>query len=138
MLTLAATGLVLVLPACYHATIQTGRPASNEVIEEAFASSWIYGLVPPKPVATMARCPSGVSKVETQLTFVNQLVGFLTLGIYTPMSIKVTCATSGSSALPGDAEIKVGEDATHDQVIEAFRRAADLSAEMGAPAYVRF
>jgi hypothetical protein len=30
--------------------------------------------------------------VETQHSFVNQLVGFLTPGIYTPMEIKVTYA----------------------------------------------
>jgi hypothetical protein len=33
--------------------------------------------------------------VETQLSFVNQLVSFLTLSIYTPMEIKVTCAAPG-------------------------------------------
>lgn len=30
--------------------------------------------------------------VETQLSFPNQLVSFLTGGIYTPMTITVTCA----------------------------------------------
>jgi hypothetical protein len=38
------------------------------------------------------RCQNGPAEVETQHSFVNQLVGFLTLGIYTPMEIKVTCA----------------------------------------------
>lgn len=49
-------------------------------------------LLPPSMVSTAERCPNGVAKVETQQSFVNQLVGFLTLGIYTPMQIKVTCA----------------------------------------------
>jgi len=31
-------------------------------------------------------------RVETQQSFVNQLVGFLTLGIYTPMDLRATCA----------------------------------------------
>jgi hypothetical protein len=30
--------------------------------------------------------------VETQQSFANQLVGILTLGIYTPMDIRATCA----------------------------------------------
>lgn len=30
--------------------------------------------------------------VETQVSFLNQLVGALTFGIYTPMHITVTCA----------------------------------------------
>ncbi len=80
------------LTACYHATIDTGLTPSTQVVEQSFASSWIYGLVPPKTVETASRCPNGAAKVETQHTFVNQLVGFLTLGIYTPMHIRVTCA----------------------------------------------
>jgi Bor protein len=77
---------------CYHATVETGASPSNQVIEKKFASSWIYGLVPPSTVSTTERCPNGPAKVETQHSFVNQLVGFITLGIYTPMEIKVTCA----------------------------------------------
>ena len=84
---------ILLLGGCYHATVETGATPSTVVIDQSFASSWIYGLVPPKLVSTTSKCPSGVAKVETQHTFVNQLVGLLTLGIYTPMQIRVTCAT---------------------------------------------
>ncbi len=86
------------LGACYHATIETGLSPSPQVLEKSFASSWIYGLVPPKTVETTNRCPQGAAKVETQLTFLNQLVGFLTLGIYTPMHIRVTCAQTAAAA----------------------------------------
>jgi hypothetical protein len=137
-LKLAAATLLLTLPACYHATIETGLPAGSQVIEKTFASGWVYGLVPPSPVKAMAQCPNGVSKVETQLSFVNQLVNFLTLGIYTPMWIKVTCASGTRSALPSAPEVKLGENPTSEQVIEAFRRAADLSVETGGPVFVRF
>ena len=84
---------LVTLAACYHATIETAATPSTVVIHEPFASSWIYGLVPPKTVSTESRCPNGVAKVETQHSFLNQLVGFLTLGIYTPIEIKVTCAS---------------------------------------------
>ena len=137
-LKLLAAGLLVALPACYHAVIETGLPASTTVIEKGFASGWIYGLVPPSPIKAMSECPGGVSKVETQLSFVNQLVNLLTLGIYTPMSIKVTCASRGRSAVPGTPEIKVGDGATSDEVINAFRRAADLAVESHGPVYVRF
>jgi hypothetical protein len=33
-----------------------------------------------------------VSKVETEHSFLNGLVQFVTLGIYTPMHLTVTCA----------------------------------------------
>ncbi len=41
---------------------------------------------------TEARCPTGVARIETRRSLVNYLVNFLTLGIYTPMQIDVTCA----------------------------------------------
>jgi hypothetical protein len=37
---------------CYHATVETGATPSTQVIEKKFASSWIYGLVPPSTVST--------------------------------------------------------------------------------------
>jgi hypothetical protein len=83
---------LVTLGACYHATVETGATPSTVVIDKSFASSWIYGLVPPETVSTSSKCPNGPAKVETQHTFLNQLVGFITLGIYTPMQIKVTCA----------------------------------------------
>lgn len=77
---------------CYRATIDTGVHPSNVVIEKRWASGWIFGLVPPSTIETAAQCPSGAAKVETKLSFLNQLVSVLTLSIYTPMAIRVTCA----------------------------------------------
>ena len=84
---------LIAVAGCYHATVETGATPSTVVIDKSFASSWIYGLVPPETVSTSSKCPNGPAKIETQHTFVNQLVGVLTLGIYTPMQIRVTCAT---------------------------------------------
>jgi len=89
--------LFLFSAGCYHATVDTGLPASNDHIHKAFASSWIAGLVPPSTVETASECPNGVARVETQQSFVNQLVGFITFGIYTPMQIDVTCAARSSA-----------------------------------------
>ena len=130
--------LIAIIPiglACYHATIETGRTPSPQVIEEAFASAWVYGLVPPKTVETASQCPNGVARVETQLTFVNQLVGFLTIGIYTPMHIRVTCAASGSE----DAgAYDVPSDADLDALQRIFSEAADAAVEQGHSVLVRF
>ena len=82
------------LAGCFHATVDTGVAPSNLVIEKHWASGWIMGLVPPSTIATQARCPSGVAKIETKLSFLNQLVSILTVSIYTPMYIQVTCAES--------------------------------------------
>jgi len=124
---------------CYHATVETGLTPSAEVIEESFASGWIYGLVPPSTVATQAKCKHGVAKVETQLSFVNQLVSIITLYIYTPMNIKVTCAASGTSMLEGRSpDIMIGLDASEHEVQSAFARAAELAVSSGRPVYVEY
>ncbi len=84
-----------VLPACYHATIDTGLTPGTQMVSDEWASAWVFGLVPPDVVDAGAECANGVARVETQLSFLNQLVNFLTLGIYTPMQIDVTCAAGG-------------------------------------------
>jgi hypothetical protein len=41
-----------------------------------------------------------LSKVETEHSFLNGLVGALTLGIYTPMHLTATCAAEPAAELP--------------------------------------
>jgi len=85
----------------------------------------------------MAKCPGGVSKVETQLSFVNMLVAAITFDIYTPMSIKVTCATGGHSMIPpGANRIDVGANPTDAQLQDALTRAVKQSAQSGQPVYI--
>lgn len=127
---------VTALGACYHATIETGLTPSTQTLEQSFASSWIYGLVPPKTVETTTRCPNGVAKVETQQTFVNQLVAFLTLGIYTPMHIRVTCAQVAGATT--GAMLTVPTGAEGDEVRQAFRRAADVAVRQQDVVLVHF
>ena len=124
---------------CYHASVTTGRTPSAVVIDKPFASGWLYGLVPPSTVEAASECRNGVAIVETELSLVNQLVSFITFGIYTPMHIRVTCAASGSAsaAAPGQ-EIRVTEHATRADLIEAFSVAADQAVESGDRVYVRF
>ena len=114
---------------CYHATIETGATPSTETIEKGFASSWIFGLAPPATVETAAKCPNGVAKVETQISFVNGLVAIVTFGIYTPMDIKVTCAAKSVTMLTSDHPgISVASSAGSDAIRDAFSAAADEAA----------
>lgn len=90
--------IIALTSACYHATLETGLTPSAQTVEKSWASGWIYGLVPPSTVETAQKCTNGAAKIETQLSFTNQLVNFFTFGIYTPMAIKVTCAQGRTSA----------------------------------------
>lgn len=66
-------GLFL-LAGCYHATIDTGLAPGPKTVE-MWKHSWIYGLVPPSVVEAQSECENGVARVETQMSFVNGLVG---------------------------------------------------------------
>ena len=135
-------GLLVLLLAgagCYHATIETGATPSPTVVRKGFASSWIYGLVPPSTVSTASQCPNGVARVETQLSFVNQLVGLLTLGIYTPMEIVVTCAASRSASAgsPPESDFVDFDAASPTGFEEALALAITRSLDEGRPIYTR-
>ena len=87
---------------------------------------------------TAAKCKSGVSKVETQLSFVNQLVNFLTGGIFTPMAITVTCAAGGRAEIQGAPTVLLGANASMEQAREAFSGAVQLALDTKRPVYVAF
>jgi Bor protein len=135
--TLFTAVCLLAMVGCYAASIDTGRSPSAKVIRRPWASAWIYGLVPPKTVETATECPNGVAKVETQLSFLNQLVGALTFGIYTPMQIVVTCAEAQHSALAHDSELLLAKNAPAEEVRQTFERAADLAIKTHQPVFVR-
>jgi hypothetical protein len=129
---------VLASTACYHATIDTGAKPSEMVIDKDWAASWVYALVPPNIVEAASKCPNGVARVETQVSFLNGIVALLTLEIYTPMSIKVTCAAANSADASHVApDVSVASSAGADAVQAAFGTAAHRSAEEHVPVFVR-
>ena len=91
---------LLLSSACYHATVVTGATPSTVVYENQWAHGFLFGLVPPSNVETAQKCPSGVAKVETQLSFLNMVANALTGGLYSPMTITVTCASGRMGSLP--------------------------------------
>jgi hypothetical protein len=82
----------LALAGCYRATVVTAAQPSATVIDVPFQHSFVYGLVPPAEINTREKCPNGVSKAVTEVSFINGLVAFLTWQLYTPMHVTVTCA----------------------------------------------
>ena len=76
---------------CYHAKISTGATPSSTTIDENWAQGWAWGLMGPE-LDTKSKCSRGVASVDTQVSFLNQVVSMLTFGIYAPMQLNVTCA----------------------------------------------
>ena len=70
---------------------QTGGGSTKETITPSFLRFWNWA----KKTVDAAKICGGaenVVKTETQQTFVNGLLGFITLGIYTPLEARVYCS----------------------------------------------
>ena len=85
---------------CYYAVIDTGRPQSVRTVEETWAPSYVGGMVPPRLEQFVERCPHGAARVEVFRSPRNMLVTALTLGIYAPSTVQVTCALEKRGASP--------------------------------------
>ncbi len=103
-------GFALLASGCYHAQVTTGATAGPTVIDTPWAMGFVYGLVPPAEIDGAAACPNGVARVETKLSFLNQLVSALSAGIITPMHITITCAAGSMSAIEMES---LGSERTH-------------------------
>ena len=98
-------GLVfLAASGCFRQVVQTGRTPGSTVVHKPWTPTFLWGLVPPAPIDVSAQCRSGIATVETQESVPNLIATVLTLGIYVPRDVKVTCAT-GSAAVPGPRRV---------------------------------
>jgi hypothetical protein len=85
--------LAFAVSGCYHVTVTSGAPEAATVVDKPWNNSFVYGLVPPPEVNTRAECPQGAAKVETEHSFLNVLVAAITWQLYTPIHVRVTCAS---------------------------------------------
>lgn len=128
----------LLFTGCYHAQISTGLEASEVVYQQAWASSFIAGLVPPKAINAEEHCSNGVAKVETRHSFLNMVAQMITFSLYSPMEITVTCA-SGSADLHTEPQtLELAKNSSTEITKDTFGKAATLSAESDQPVYVKF
>ena len=92
---LLATAPALLITGCAHRRLlfKTNRQAvaPKETITHHF---FVSELGQKKTVDAAKICggAENVVKTETQQTFVNGLLGFITLGIYTPLEARVYCS----------------------------------------------
>ena len=88
---LLATALALLITGCAQQFTVQNKPAAvapKETITHRFLRFWNWA----KKTVDAAKICGGaenVVKTETQQTFVNGLLGFITLGIYTPLEARV-------------------------------------------------
>lgn len=132
-----AVALGLAVSGCFHQVVQTGRTPGTTVVEKPWTATWLWGIVPASPIDVTSNCPGGIATVETKQTFMNGLVGALTLGIFTPRDVKVTCA-SGTARGPGMKEFIVARDASPDDQARMLADAIAESARSQQPVLISF
>lgn len=128
-----------VLSGCYQASMTTGKQPGDTVVEKKWASSFIYGIVPAK-VDVSDECPNGIASAKRKMSFVNGLVGTLTLNIYLPQNVKVTCAAGGSmsSAVPEtESDFTLSEEASTQEVNQTLSAASAEAAMADKPVTVQ-
>lgn len=129
---------VLSATACFHQVVQTGRPAGSTVVDRQFVATWLWGIVPAQPIDVRQQCPSGVATIETEQSFMNGLVGLLTLGIYSPQHLRVTCAASSAQIPSGVREFVVPSGASESEFATVFEGAVREAIESATLTVLRF
>jgi hypothetical protein len=120
---------------CYHAVVETGRPAGGTIVSRPWTPTFLWGLVAAPEINVASECPRGIARVDTQMSFVNGLATLVTLGIYTPRTVTVTCASGSASA--GSRVIEVAGTDVQAR-LAAMNAATQLAARSGDPVFVQF
>lgn len=131
----AVVALGLVLSGCFHQIVQTGRTPGTTVVKKPWTATWLWGIVPATPIDVTRDCPGGIATVETKQTFMNGLVSGLTIGIFTPRDVTVTCA-SGTARGAGLKEFIVARDASQEEKAQVMADAIVESARSQQPVLV--
>jgi hypothetical protein len=132
--TLTVLCLIALTAGCYKATIETGLRPSGEMIKREWAHSFIAGLVSPTTIESAAKCPNGVARVQTQLSFLNMVANIVTFGIYTPMTIEVQCAAPRD----GEEQLVVPVGSSSEAASRVIDAAAALSRAQDRGVLIRF
>jgi len=135
---LRASLLALCTAGCFHQVVQTGRAPSATVIDKAFVTTWLWGLVPAQPIDVRAQCPTGVAVITTEQSFMNGLAALVTLGIYTPQHVQITCATGTAMIPKGAKEFRVPVGASAAERATVANEAVEQAIETGSPTVLRF
>jgi len=94
----ASLAAVLLLSGCYTISYKGDRPGLGSEQSE-WDNYFLWGLVGEAKVDLRQVCPRGVSSWKSQQTFVQGLIGIVTLGIYVPRSVIVECGSGTAMEL---------------------------------------
>lgn len=85
----------LALGACNKVTYVNPGTAPSGVIQRTKGHFLIAGIVGTADIHAEAMCPGGVHQVVSKQTFVDLVLSFITILIYTPRTYDIECAAGG-------------------------------------------
>jgi hypothetical protein len=89
-----------------------------------WATTFVYGVVPAAVAQAAAQCQDGLAKVRRGQTPANTLVSIVTIGMFNPITILVTCALPSEKPaidVPADATLDERRNAMADAVDESLK-----------------
>jgi len=92
----AAVALLLLGTGCYKATFIRDPNAVRGVERDKWVDYFLWGLVNEQTYDVKEFCPDGrIAQVQTGANFGTGIVSLVTLCIYSPRKLYVTCAADG-------------------------------------------
>ena len=91
---------------------------------KSWATTFVYGVVPAAVAQAAAQCRDGLAKVRRGDSPGGTLVSVMTLGMFNPITIAITCATAHERPLidvPADASLDERRNALADAVDESLK-----------------
>jgi Bor protein len=94
--TVALLAVLLGGTGCFKATFIRDPNVAKGIEQDKWVNFWLWGIVNEQEFDVRQFCPDGrVAQVVTGGNFGTGIVGLLTLGIYAPRKVYVTCAAGG-------------------------------------------
>lgn len=90
---LLATALMLFI-ACNKVSYVNPTIPRGGAVHSTTGHFFIFGLVGTKNIAAYEMCPNGVAHIKSRASFLDLVLGTITLGLYVPRSYNIECGRS--------------------------------------------
>jgi hypothetical protein len=102
--------LLLATSGCYKATFYKNASVSKGEEHEEWTDFFVFGMVGSEQIDVKKFCSNGdAAVIRTGANVGTGVIGVLTIGIYTPRKVYVTCAANGPARTARRLELQLGE-----------------------------
>ncbi len=88
---LALTATMMLVAGCNKITYVNPQVPRGGAVHVEGGSFFIFGLVGEKTIPVYQMCPNGVAQMQSKASFVDLVLGVITIGIYTPRTYEIEC-----------------------------------------------